>query len=142
MKFILALLGFGALLVSGARVRQQFPLQGGFPQFPQIPQEQIDAIIAQIGEQVEDVEQYVNEQIQKLIEANNKFNACLKENECGPVDAQCAFDNCAPPELKQLAEQLMAQAKQAQEAFQKANEEFVEDVQEFFGGDQADAVSE
>lgn len=141
MKFILALLGYGALLVSGARVRQLLPFQAGFPmfpQFPQIPQEQIDAIIAQIGEQVEDVEEFVNQQIQILIEQNNKFNDCLKENECGPIDAQCAFDNCAPPELKQLAEQLMAQAKQ----FQEANQQFAENVEEFFSGQQADAVSE
>lgn len=135
MKFILALLGFGALLASGARVQQQFPFQGGVGP---IPKEQIEAILAQIGDQAEDVQQFITEQIQKLVAADKKFRGCLEQNQCGPLDLECAFENCAPPELKQLAGQLIEQVEGAQEALQGLNEDIIEEMNEFFGGDDED----
>lgn len=144
MKTIIALLGFGALCASGMRLEQFNPTLG------LIPDAQIQEYLAFVGGSADKMQEFIDTQIEDLVENNRKFRGCLKEHHCTVIDAQCAFDNCAPKELRDLVGQMMQQVQAAQAAFIDVSKDITEDILDgvsglFEGGDEgfeADGASE
>ena len=122
MKTIIALLGFGALCASGMRLEQINPTLG------LISDAQIQEALAFVGGSADKLQEFVDTQIEDLVDSNRKFRDCLKQHQCSVIDAKCAFDNCAPKELRDLVGQMVQQVQAAQAAFIDVSQHITEDV--------------